>query len=80
MLRLRQQQEQRWGRLQSLRDQTTLWVTGQMADDGTGTEAEGFLRSQGRDFTPERRSAHLSGFRSPPVTSLVVQRTGATLH
>ena len=51
-------------------------------DDGTGKEAEGFLtmllpklggrevrgskRSQGRDFTPERRSAYIVGFRPPP--------------
>ena len=62
-------------------------------DGGTGKEAEGFLtmvlpelggrevrgskRSQARDFAPERRSAHVVGFRPPPMTSRVVQRTGA---
>ena len=35
----------------------------------------GFKSSQGRDFTPERRSAHVSTL----VTSRVVQRTTATL-
>ena len=37
---------------------------------------EGFLRSQGRNFSPERCSAHEVGFRPLPVTSRVVQRTG----
>ena len=60
-------------------------------DGGTGKEAEGFRsmippelggrevgvskRSQGRDFTPERRSAHIMGFRPLPRTSRAV-RTG----
>ena len=48
-------------------------------DDGTGKEAEGFLRSQERDFTPECRSAHVVGFRPPPVTSRAVQRKGEIL-
>ena len=62
-------------------------------DEETGKEAEGFLtivlpklggrevrgskRSQGRDFTPERRSAHVVGFCPAPVTSWVVQWTWA---
>ena len=62
MLR-RQQQEQQWAERQSLWGQSTRWGNG--PDDGTGKEAEGFLRSQGRDFTPERRSAHVVGFRPP---------------
>ena len=61
-------------------------------DGGTGKEAEGFRtmvlpelgerevkgskRSQGKDFTPERRSAHIVGFRPLPGTSRAVQRTG----
>ena len=61
-------------------------------DGGTGKEAEGFRtmvlpelggrevrgskRSQGRDFTHERRSAHIVGLRPLPRTSRVVQRTG----
>ena len=60
-------------------------------DGGTGKEAEGFRtmvlpelggrevgvskRLQGRDFTPERRSAHIVGFRPLPRTSRAV-RTG----
>ena len=48
-------------------------------DDGTGKEAKGFLCLQGRDFTPERSSAHVVGFRPPPVTHRVVQNTGAML-
>ena len=61
-------------------------------DNGTGKEAEGSLtmslpklggrevrgskRSQGRDFTHERRSAHIVGLRPLLRTSRVVQRTG----
>ena len=47
---------------------------GNWPDDGTGKEAKGFLRSQGRDFTPERPSAHVVtvGFRARPLTSRVV--------
>ena len=57
-------------------------------DAGTGEEAKGFLtmvlpelggrevrgskRSQGRDFTPERRSTHIVGFRPLPQTSRAV--------
>ena len=39
-------------------------------------------RLQGRNFTPEHLSAyaHVVGFHPPPVTSLVVQRTGAMPH
>ena len=37
------------------------------------------MLSQGMDFTRERRGAHVVGFRLPPLTSLVVQRTRATL-
>ena len=64
-------------------------------DDGTGKEAEGFLtmflpklggkevrgskRSQERDFTLERRSAHVLSFRPSPVTSRVEQWTGMHL-
>ena len=48
-------------------------------DDGTGKEAEGFLRLQERYFTPERSSAHVVGFRPTPVTRRVVQRKGAIL-
>ena len=33
-------------------------------------------RSQGRDFTPERRSAHVVGFLPPPVTSRVAKDKG----
>ena len=42
-----------------------------------GREVRGSKRSQGKDFTPERLSAyaHVVGFRPPPVTSRVVQRT-----
>ena len=43
-----------------------------------GKGVRGSKRSQGRDFTPERPSAHVLGFRPPPVTSnRVAQRTGA---
>ena len=61
-------------------------------DNGTGKEAEGSLtmslpklggrevrgskRSQGRDFTPERRSAHVVGFSPPPVTSRLCKGQG----
>ena len=49
-------------------------------DDGTGEEAEGFLTmvswGKRRDFTPERLSAHIVGFRPLPGTSQVVHRTG----
>ena len=63
--------------------------------DGTGREAEGFLtmvlpdlggrvvrgsmRSQESDFSSERRSAHVVGFRPPPGTSRVVPWTGIHL-
>ena len=77
MLQLRQQQEQRWAEWKSLWGQRTQWGNG--TDDETGEEAEGSLRLQGRDFSPDRRSAHVVGFRPPQVTSRVVQRTGATL-
>ena len=40
-----------------------------------GREVGVSKRSQGRDFTPERRSAHIVGFRPPPRTSRAV-RTG----
>ena len=33
--------------------------------DGTGKEAVGFLRSQGRNFTPERSSTHVVAFAHP---------------
>ena len=33
-------------------------------------------RSQGRDFTPERRSAHIVGFRPLPRTSRAVKSSG----
>ena len=44
-------------------------------DELGGREVGVSKRSQGRDFTPERRSAHIVGFRPPPRTSRAV-RTG----
>ena len=66
MLQQRPHQEQCAER-QSLQGQTTPWGKG--SNDGTGKEAEGSLLSQERDFTPERRSAHVVGFHPPPVTT-----------